>query len=160
MSKRKFDHERLGAIEYDDAEVITFPGLPGFPSARRFIVRAHSKGETLAWLISLDVPALAFAIASPFHFARDYAPRIPEEALDALRAETLDEIEIVAIAIASEAGLSLNLAAPILIDRARGRGLQWILEGDAHPLRRCVAPASPETAPARPSAQTESNPQT
>ena len=41
MSKQRVEHERVGAIEYDDAEVLHFPGIPGFPAAHRIVVRAQ-----------------------------------------------------------------------------------------------------------------------
>lgn len=154
MSKQRVEHERVGAIEYDDAEVLHFPGIPGFPAAHRFVVRAHARGERIAWLVCLDVPSLALAIASPWDFVPDYAPAFGAEALTAVGATSLDDVEIVAVAIVDASGLALNLAAPVLIHRARGRGVQWILEDGAFPLRARVGPA-----PARASASADAQPE-
>jgi len=162
MSKHRIEHARVGVIEYEDEEVIAFAGLPGFPAARRFVVRAHARGERIAWLVCLDLPALALAVVSPWDFVPSYAPAFADAALAAVDAASLDDIEIVTVAVVDAHGLSLNLAAPILIHRARGRGVQWILESGDYPLRTLVARAATSREDERPAAarQIESNPQT
>lgn len=137
---------RFGRIEARPEEVVCFPELPGFAGARRFVVREHDRDSVFGWLLSLDVPDLAFVIANPWHFFPDYAPEIRPAVLKQVAAKTVDDVQIVAIATVGRETLSLNLAAPIVINPATRRGAQVILEQDDYstgalvPLARSTAP--------------------
>lgn len=128
----------FGTIEAGEDELVHFPGLPGFPAARRFLVRGHDRGASFGWLLCVDDPALAFVVASPFRFLPDYAPAIPAQALRALGAGDPGELEVLALATVSAAGVTLNLAAPILIHPGTRLGAQVILEEPSHPTRARV----------------------
>ncbi|HEY8493207.1 MAG TPA: flagellar assembly protein FliW [Myxococcota bacterium] len=130
---------RFGEIEAQAAELIEFPGLPGFPAARRFLVRRHDQGDGLGWLLCADDPELAFVVASPWTFVPDYAPEVAPRWLRALGAERAEELEWLALATVDETGVALNLAAPLLIHPRTRRGMQVILDGD-YPLRERVLP--------------------
>lgn len=148
--KIRFESERFGAVEADARDLIEFPGLPGFPHARRFLVRRHDRGSDFAWLLCADDPALAFVIATPWRFVPDYDPEIAPRWLRALGADDVAALEIVSLATVSGGAVTLNLAAPILIHPPTRRGMQVILEGE-WPLRAPALPAA---------AQIESNPGT
>jgi flagellar assembly factor FliW len=141
--------ERFGVVEADEKEVVAFPGLPGFPRARHFVIRGHDRGDTFAWMICADEPGLAFVIANPWNLVRDYEPALPERALRALAAESAEDLQLVTFAVFAENGVSLNLAAPLLINPRTRRGLQVILESGEWPTRAPVslAPDPPPSAP-------------
>lgn len=130
MAQRvRIETRRFGPLEAGEDELIQFRELPGFPGARRFIVRQHDRGSVFAWLISADLPELSFVIANPWHFFPDYAPEVGPRELEAIGAKTLDDVEIVAIVTVGRETLALNLAGPILINPQTRQGLQAILEG-------------------------------
>ncbi|MDJ0866948.1 MAG: flagellar assembly protein FliW [Myxococcota bacterium] len=146
------DTTRFGRVEADAAEVIEFPGLPGFPGAQRFVLRQHDRGAVLAWLVSLDDPDLAFVVVNPWHLVPDYAPAVAARELRLLDVESADELEVVVIATVADGTATLNLAAPLLIHPGSRRGVQVILDDDRYSTR--------VTAPIATSAQMESNPDT
>lgn len=148
MSGLTIHTERFGAVEADESEVVAFPGLPGFPRARRFVFRGHDRGETFAWMLCADDPGLAFVIANPWNLVPAYEPELPARALRALDAESADDLQLVAIAVFTPEGVSLNLAAPLLVNPRTRRGLQVILESGDWPTRAPVALVQPPSPPA------------
>lgn len=135
---REIDHARFGTVAFDPETVIEFPGLPGFPTARRFVVREHDQGSAFAWLISCEVRDLAFVVANPWDYVPDYAPHFATRYLRAIEHEDGDELLIIAIATCSGGSVWLNLAAPLLINMRSLKGMQTILEGAGYSTRELI----------------------
>jgi len=131
--------ERFGVVEADPGELVELPGLPGFPGARRFLIRGHDRGTAFAWMLCADQPELAFVIANPWELVPDYAPSLSPRVLRALEVESADDLQLVAIAAVSTAGATLNLAAPVAINPRTRRGMQVVLEAGDWPTRHAVA---------------------
>lgn len=139
MSERvQIRSERFGVVDADPAELLELPGLPGFPRARRFVIRSHDRGTAFAWMLCADDPELAFVIANPWELVPDYAPALPPRVLRALEVESEGELQLVAIASVSGDGATLNLAAPVAINPRTRRGMQVLLESDEWPTRAPV----------------------
>jgi flagellar assembly factor FliW len=134
--------ERFGLVDADPSEVVELPGLPGFPCARRFVIRGHDRGTAFGWMLCADEPALAFVIANPWELVPEYAPSLSPRVLRALEVESADDLQLVAIASFSGEGATLNLAAPVAINPRTRRGMQVILESGDWPTRaEVIAPA-------------------
>ena len=134
----RIESGRFGLLEVPEAELLRFPGLPGFPAARRFALVEHDERGIFGWLVSADVPDLAFVVTNPWNFVPDYDPAVPERAIRALGAQSVEELEILAIASFREGDLALNLAAPLVVHPKNRRGLQVILDGGPWPPRQVV----------------------
>jgi len=119
---------RFGTLEGETGDLIQFDGLPGFAGLRRFVVLQHDRDSPFGWLQSVDRPELAFPVTDPRSFFPDYRPALRSALLSAVAAEPTDELDWLAIATVAEGSVSLNLAAPLLINPARRRGVQAILE--------------------------------
>lgn len=140
---------RFGAIEVDAQAVLHFNGLPGFANAKRFAVMDHSETESFSWLVSLDEPDLAFVIANPWHFFPGYDPAVAPKHLKGLEIEDPSHLEIVVIATFQGRKMSLNLSAPLLINRDSRRAAQVILDDPRYSTREEVpALESTDKAPA------------
>ncbi len=122
-------HARFGKLEVCAEEVISFPGLPGFPAARRFIVRQHDRGSAFGWFISCDVPDLAFAVADPRDYAPSYSPELAPRELRSIEYRDGDELQILVIATLRKGQIALNLAGPLVINARNRLGVQAILDG-------------------------------
>ena len=146
----RVEHERFGPIEVGAEEVLRFEGIPGFPEAKRFALLRHDRDSAFLWLLSLDVSDLAFAVADPRQFFPDYRPVFTPDHLASVEASCPEEIELFAIATIGEGNVTLNLAAPVLVNARAGRGTQVVLADDAYTTR------TPLPTPA----QIESKPQT
>lgn len=155
-------HRRVGEMRLDEADVIHFAGLPGFPDARRFALCRHDQDGPLSWLACLDDVDLAFVVTDPRQFFPDYAPRIPDRYRRLLSSEADAELELLAIVNLSGGAPRLNLAAPLVVDARTRKGAQVLLEDGKHEIARALpTPAAKPGPPPRPQAppQMESKPQ-
>ncbi len=134
---------RFGTLRVPEADLLRFPGLPGFPGARRFALVEHDHRGIFGWLVAADVPDLAFVVTNPWNFVPDYDPPVPGRALRGLGAASLEELEVLAIAAFEGGRIFLNLAAPLLVNPKSRSGLQVILEGDAWSTRQPIPPPAP-----------------
>ena len=138
MGGVRIETTRFGPVEASEEEVVRFPGLPGFPEARRFVVRGHDRGWELGWLISMDVPDLAFVVTDPFQFFPDYAPALGEELLRGLEVQAQEDLALLVIASVREGDVTLNLAAPLVINSRTRTGVQLILDQSDYPTRAAL----------------------
>ncbi|MDQ1531864.1 MAG: flagellar assembly factor FliW [Microbacteriaceae bacterium] len=81
-------------------------------------------------------------LIDPQFFVPEYQPRLPEEHLAALGADSPDDVHVYVVATLAESAPVVNLLAPILVNPLSGAATQVILEGEDWPLQaRLVAPA-------------------
>lgn len=136
MSERIcFESRRVGRIELDESDVVTFEAIPGFPGRTRFVVMEHTVESEMAWLVSLEDPDLAFVVSTPWSFFPNYDPPIQREHLATLGIEKMEEVEILSFVTLSDETIFLNLAAPLLINGASRRGLQVITDDPRYTTR-------------------------
>lgn len=133
---------RFGVIDYGVLDVITFnEGLIGFPALREFLLLAHGENSPFQWLQSIEEPALAFLVVDPCAFEPDYAPEIDDVQASQLQLEesTPRLLRTTARLIGQPTEeLSLNLAAPIVLNLELRIGKQVVLDNEAYNIRHRV----------------------
>lgn len=148
----KFESRRFGAVDVADEKVIEFPrGLPGFPDCSRFIVMDHDRETPLRWLVSSDRADVAFLIVEPEQVLKSYSVDIPESVLaylgwDAKR-DNPDDVLVFVLLSVSEDELTANLRAPVVVNLAKRRAFQMILDDPDTPLRHPIQPEGREIPP-------------
>jgi flagellar assembly factor FliW len=144
---------RFGEIELDDAKTIVFAaGLVGFPEARRYVLLDSPEAGQIAWLQSLDIPALAFPVVDGAAIDRSYPqPGAAELAHEAGFGDR--ELAVLVIVAAPRGkGLFANLLAPLVVGLTSRRGAQIVLDPRRYAaavplvLTRTEAPAIPTSA--------------
>ena len=133
---------RFGELEVPADRVLHFPqGLIGFPKARRFVILDHRPGSPFKWMLCLEQPDLAFAVAEPAKMVPDY------EAPLALAARTLgtDPADVALFVIVTippdPTAMTVNLMAPVVVDVRTRRSRQLVLEdGRCDPSYRVCVP--------------------
>ncbi len=134
----------FGDIEFGPSDVIIFKdGLIGLPNLQEFVLVHHKDGSPFRWLQSVQVPAKAFLCAIPQHFVKDYDPVVGRAAAKALG--LTDKTNRLILATASipsgkPSDMTLNLAAPILINADTHAACQVVLEGEAYTVKHRVFP--------------------
>jgi len=121
---------RFGSIEVDEERAMTFPrGLIGFPDKRRYVLLEPRGNSRVAWLQSLEMPALAFPVLDGTGFGDEYPqPRAKELAKTAGLGMT-EVAVLVVVAVASESkGLLANMLAPLVVDLETRTGAQVVLD--------------------------------
>lgn len=133
---------RFGAIEYTSEDVVTFDeGLIGFLDLREFLLLAHGGDGPFQWLQSVEEPGLAFLVVDPIVFVSDYEPEIDDSQAKILRlqAETPRLLRTTVRLVGQPVKeLSLNLAAPIVLNLEQRIGKQVILDSEAYNIRHRV----------------------
>jgi flagellar assembly factor FliW len=140
----QLDTTRFGSVSIDEEQVVTFPeGIPGFEDTRRYIFLPHPTAATnqspFRWMQCLDNPTLAFPVVSPWRICADYSPTVPGLLLRELGIEDIREQaqiwSIVTIPASHPERATVNLLAPILINRATRQARQAVLLNDSYSLR-------------------------
>ncbi len=120
----KIKNSQFGEIEFDDEIIINFPdGLIGFEDLKRFIIIEDEECKPFRWLISVDEPEIGFAIIEPTLVVEDYYQKsgFDPEIYVLFGIVTLNR---------DISKISVNLKAPVVIDKVKKSGKQVILEND------------------------------
>lgn len=124
----------LGEVEYEKDEVIEFKqGLYGFEEKQSFIlVNLDDPEFPFNWLQSIEDEELSFVLTSPFLFVENYEFELPDQVAEALDIKKLEDALILSTVVLNEElhQSTMNLQAPIIINRNSNKGRQIILEED------------------------------
>ncbi len=132
----------FGEIDLDEDKVLYFDnGIFGFEDNKRFTLIYDNDGAgerpDISWLQSLDEPALAIPVISPFLVKDDYNPEVEDELLLPLGNLSEDNI-VVLISITVPADItkiSANLKAPFIINSDSKKGAQIIIENNDYAVK-------------------------
>jgi flagellar assembly factor FliW len=125
----EIETSRFGKLELEEERIITFPnGLLGFPEHRRFALVQSSAGNYFLWLQSLDEPGLAFVVADPTTFFKDFTIPLKDELRDAI--SLTDPAYMHVFVICNRVGdwLTGNLLGPLVYNTANRIGEQIVLQ--------------------------------
>jgi carbon storage regulator len=122
------EHAKLGALHFPARELIEIEEIAGFPSARRFVLIAHDRGEGIGWLASCEDPTLAFPIVDLRSIRPDVCGELSREELARVGAEDASQVELLGILSTHDATARPNLHAPLLIHCDTRRGTQLFRE--------------------------------
>lgn len=149
----QFETRALGKIEIDAALQIFFPeGLFAFEAFRHFALLPTKSGSTFHWLQSLEEARLAFLITLIPGITQKYQPKINAEHLKVIEAENQSAVEIwgiITVPAGKPENMTINLQGPVLINRAKKLGSQFVSDDPNHlvrtPLLDLVDHGSPGT---------------
>lgn len=125
--------KNFGEVTVDADKIITFPaGIVGFPDLKQFmlIYDEEKSDSNIKWLQSLDEPNFAMPVIDPLKVKEDYNPVVEDELLTDLgNFDESDMLVLITITVPSDVeNMSVNLAAPIVINAANKRAIQIIID--------------------------------
>lgn len=128
----KIETTRFGTINIEEEKIIGMPfGMLGFPDKKRFVMLQHKENSPFLWYQSVDDPALAFVIMSPFIFKPDYEidiDNVLEEMSWSEEKEKNIELHVVVnIPKGSPEKMTANLIGPILINNKIHQAVQMVI---------------------------------
>jgi flagellar assembly factor FliW len=142
LTKLEIDTKPFGKMEIDERQILEFPfGLLGFEEFRRFALIEESAEVVFKWLQSLEEKNLAFILIQPELFQPNYRPLIGRSELETIGLESTDEalvMVIVSIPGDDPQKMTANLQGPILINRVKKLGRQFISRDETHPVRKQI----------------------
>ncbi|MFB9276273.1 flagellar assembly protein FliW [Cohnella cellulosilytica] len=112
-------------------------GLPGFEACKNFVLMEDANNKPFGTLQSADQETVRFVVVDPFLLFEDYEFDLAETACEDLQVGQAEELLIRSIvSIRGEAGeASVNLVAPIVVNRVNGKGRQVILTSTQYSTR-------------------------
>lgn len=136
---------RFGTVEFETEDMLTFEeGLIGLPALKHFVLVSTREDSPFRWLQSIEDPAMAFLITEPGRFVADYAPEVSDRDQERLHldAETPCLVYVtVSIPPGRPEDMTINLAAPLVINARTRTGKQIILEDEAYTIKHRVLQA-------------------
>ncbi|HEY2826799.1 MAG TPA: flagellar assembly protein FliW [Pirellulales bacterium] len=127
----KIDSIRFGSIDIEPDDLLHFPsGLLGLEDCRHWVLLADADNDALGWLQNSSRPEIALAVVCPRRFVPDYQVRVSRGELAPLELTEVREAQVLAIIGKNDAGITLNLKAPLVINLQRRVGRQVITNGD------------------------------
>jgi flagellar assembly factor FliW len=112
--------------QYDDDQVIEFAeGLIGMPRLRRAALVEMKEYAPFCWLASLDNDEVRFVVVDPNEIFADYKPAVSDK----------DPALWTIVKVSSDwKKTTVNLRAPICVDRATKTGTQLILADTSYKM--------------------------
>lgn len=108
---------------------------PGLAPHTDFALAPVDGADGLFSLRALDDAALRLYLVDPALVRDGYAPRLSDTQVAALALTDPDDAMVLVVARHSADGVSVNLLAPVVINRTTGAAAQVILEDQDYPLR-------------------------
>jgi flagellar assembly factor FliW len=139
----RFGQQEL--LEVEASTELTFPqGIVGMSELRRFALVEDERIAPCSWLQSLEEPGLAFIVVNPDLLVPDYNPEIGREEARQLQLARAAEADVWAIVTVrpDPTETTLNLLAPVIINRQARLGRQVILDDDRYSIRHPVVGAA------------------
>jgi flagellar assembly factor FliW len=130
-----FESIRFGTVEIAKDDAIEFPfGLIGLGGLSYALID-RNPGTGFLWLHSLEDPALALPVVSPYQFFSDFSLQIAPEDRERTGIEEATEAQqyVTVRATPDPLDITANLRAPLVIHE--GRGYQVINTYEHAPLR-------------------------
>ncbi|HLV10746.1 MAG TPA: flagellar assembly protein FliW [Halanaerobiales bacterium] len=131
----------FGKIEINKEEIIRFPqGLPGFLDKKDYYLMTYDKESPFFVLQSVEEKDLAFITVPPWHFFKDYEFELSDRVQELLEIESQDDVLVLVIGTipGKVSGMTINLAAPLVINHRKCLGKQLILDKEDYPVRQPV----------------------
>ncbi|MVP01548.1 flagellar assembly protein FliW [Paenibacillus lutrae] len=129
---------RFGDITLSEDQLITFEsGIFGFENHHKYVLlQLDEKDSTFQALQSVDDEDLAFVITEPFLFKQDYEFELPTAIKNQLGIEREEDAQIFSIiTIRSQNDITINLKAPIILNKALNKAVQIVLESVVYSIR-------------------------
>jgi flagellar assembly factor FliW len=143
VNKLKVKTRYNGEIVIEKEKIIDFPsGIPGFPDNKEYFILNLGKNSPFSILQSVDIEELAFVVANPFAFYKDYESELPDYLTEQLEIKEENDVLIFSIVTLGEflGNSTINLQSPIIINSKKKLGKQLIMNTDKyhtkHPLNK------------------------
>ncbi|PRA81932.1 flagellar assembly protein FliW [Microbacterium sp. MYb66] len=108
---------------------------PGLAPHVDFALAPVDGADGLFSMRAVQDPELRLYLVDPQTVLSEYAPILTDEQADGLALGSPDDALILVVAHPAADGVSVNLLAPVIVNRTTGAASQVILEDQDYPLR-------------------------
>lgn len=131
----KIETKYHGMLEVAAEDVVTFPnGLPGFIEEKKFVVLPFSEDGMFQILQSVKTAQLGFVMSNPFAFFAEYDFQLEDQVVQTLQLESPVDVDTFAVLTVQDPFTltTVNLQAPVIINKKKKLGKQVILTGTSY----------------------------
>ena len=134
----QIDTLRFGMIEVDEEKYIEFDGgIPGLEQHKIYALVQFDESYPLVWLQSIEDMSICLPVIDTFAVLPDYVFDMDDSDVKDLGLSSPDELHVVSVVVIPEdvQGMTVNLAAPIIINTISGKAKQIVLTGIEYNVR-------------------------
>lgn len=135
------DTLRFGPVEIDEQKIVTFrQGIPGLEDVKRFALIVHEATQPICWLQAVDKTEYSLPVIDPFIILPNYAFDILQEDVDDLSIAAETDVHILSVLVIPKESekMTINLAAPIIINVRQHLGKQIFIDGKDYVIKEPV----------------------
>jgi len=128
-------------VEVDEEKIILFPeGIPGLEQYQKYALLQFDDSYPIVWLQAIDDSGICLPVINTFLVLPDYVFDIDDSDVKALALSNPDDLHVLSVVVIPEdiQGMTVNLAAPILINTTTGNAKQVVLTGTEYNVRAPV----------------------
>lgn len=133
---------RFGQVNVDESLIFTFVSpIIGFEEAVNFVLIENDENNIFRWLQSTQYPELAFPVSKANYFQIDYNFEIDDQTVELLELTSIDDVlslNIVNIPKGEPQNSTINLLAPIIINKRTKAAAQLILNGAEYLVKHAI----------------------
>lgn len=129
---------RFGTVEVDNAKFIEFDeGIPGLEQYHIYALLQFEESYPLVWLQSTEETGICLPVLDTFTVMPEYVFDIDETDVKKLKLTKPEELYVVSVVVIPDdiTGMTVNLAAPIVINTTTGKAKQIVLSGTEYNVR-------------------------
>ncbi|GIT78553.1 hypothetical protein LLS1_02220 [Leifsonia sp. LS1] len=112
---------------------------PGLEPLADFELSPVDGAAGLFTLASAERPEIRLFTLDAERHLPGYSPELPDDRAVELGIETADQAQLLVVVTPSLQGSTVNLLAPVIVNRLTGAALQLVLDDDAFPVRAELA---------------------
>jgi len=129
---------RFGLVDVDEKKLISFEGgIPGLEEYREYALLQFEESYPIIWLQSVDSGAICLPVLDTFAVLTGYVFDIDDKDVEELGLESPEELQVVSVLVIPDdiQRMTVNLAAPIIINSTTGKAKQIMLSGGDYNVR-------------------------
>jgi len=134
----QIDTIRFGSIEVDEAKLITFDeGIPGLEEYCKYALLQFEESYPIIWLQSVDEGGICLPVLDTFAVLTEYVFDIDDEDVKILEINGPEDLHVVSVLVIPDEiqRMTVNLAAPVIINTVTGKAKQIMLSGSEYNVR-------------------------
>ena len=135
---------RFGQVDVDDKKLILFAdGVPGLDEYKKYSLLQFEESYPIIWLQSIDDGGVCLPVLDTFAVLTDYVFDIGDGDVRELELGSPEDLHVVNVLVIPDdiQRMTVNLAAPIIINTITGNAKQIMLSGGDYNVRAPVFPA-------------------
>ena len=139
----QIDTIRFGQVNIDEKKLILFrEGILGLEGLKTFALLQFEESYPIIWLQSVDDGDVCLPVLDTFAVMPDYVFNIDDEDVKQLGLKGPEDLHVISVLVIPDniEQMTVNLAAPIIINTITGKAKQIMLGGSDYNVRTPIFP--------------------